>query len=238
LALATIVAVVFILRGGAPERPAATEDSNSAKPTVSGWDETSTPSTPPPPTNSGGGELIACPTVWDSTKTTQRSGVLRSGNVVVDRVPGWDDEEMWLEFAYDRHFQVHVLYRSGRTSWMADVGVGSLSNESGFVDIRTSAEQVMQCLASSQYYEWFSGRKDLVSEQIKVSGHQAWHLRAEIYVEDETFPQVEGDVTDVVVIDLGPDSDHLGLYTASCTIDDKFTCDAIDKALTTLRVED
>ncbi|MDR2619731.1 MAG: DUF2510 domain-containing protein [Propionibacteriaceae bacterium] len=238
LALVTIITVVFIvIRSGTPDYTPATEDSNSAKPTVSGWDETSVPSTPPPPTNSGGGELVACPFNWSNTYTPQRGNTLRSGNVVVDKVPGWSETEMWLEFAYDRHFQNYILYSAGTHSWMADVGVASLANSDGFIDIRTTAEQVMQCMASSQYYSGFTGRTDLLSEQIRISGHAAWRLRSEIYVKDLDFPNVKGDITEVIVIDLGPDSDHLGLYTASCTIDDAYTCNAMDQATATLRVE-
>ncbi|MDR0436515.1 MAG: DUF2510 domain-containing protein [Propionibacteriaceae bacterium] len=239
LALATVVTMVFVItRSGTPNRTSATEDTNSAKPTVSGWDETSTPTPPPTLTAPGGGDLVSCPFTRNTSNTTQRGNTLRSGNVVVDRTPDWIMRDMYLEFSYDRHFQTYILYESQFRQWMADIGVASLAIEDGFVDIRTSAEQAMQCLASSEYYEGFTGRVDLKSEQIEISGHPAWHLRAEILVDDVYFPNVEGDVTDIVVIDLGPSSDHLGLYTASCTIGDAYTCDAIDKAITTLRVED
>ena len=102
---------------------------------------------------------------------------------------------------------------------MADIAVGALLFEDGFTDLSTSARQTLECYASSGYYSGYTGRKDLVDEETTVDGHQAWHMQSEVYVEMESLPQVDGDVVDIYVVDVGSD-DHLGVFISSVTIGD------------------
>jgi hypothetical protein len=239
LLVVTALALVVILSGAlAPARGTATEDSNSARPSVSGWDETSTPtpSTPPPQTSSGG-ELVACPYTTHGGNTRQPNGQLKADTLTVDRIPDWGDQTMYLEFSYDLHTQYKSIYTSGLHTWMSNIAVGLLHNDDGFTQIYTSAEQVMQCFASSEYYDGFTHRVDLISEQIEISGHAAWRIRAEIWVDSKTFPQVDGDVTDIIVVDLGPDKDYLGFFMGCYTIGDDEIAALVDHAITTLRLE-
>ncbi|MDR0837075.1 MAG: DUF2510 domain-containing protein [Propionibacteriaceae bacterium] len=240
LLVVTALAMVVIFSGAlAPARGTATEDSNSSRPTVSGWDETSTPtpSTPPPPTK-GGGELVTCPYTAHRQTTRQPNGQLRADTLTVDRISGWKDETLWLEFTYDLHTQYKTIYTAnGGHSWMSNIAVGLMHNDDGFVEIYNSAEQAMQCFASSEYYDHFTNRVDLISEQIYISGHAAWRIRAEIHVASPYFPQVDGDVTDIIVVDLGPDKDYLGFFMSCYTIGDDEIAALVDQAITTLRVE-
>jgi hypothetical protein len=206
----------------------ATADSNSSTPTVSAWNETDTP--PPPP--SGGGSVVACPVTTSTGNTRQVSGKLTADTLQVDQVPGWIPEGLTLDFTYDYHFQYKVIY----PTWISDSGVALLSNADGFTDIGPSAEQIMECFASSGYYDDFSGRVDLVDEQTTISGHAAWHIESEIHIDDPTLPDVAGDVVDVIVVDLGGTKDHLGLYLSAYTIGDDVTKQQIQTAMATLTV--
>jgi len=232
LLVITVVAVALVLRGaggiGGVAHPAQ-EDTNSSTPTVSAWDETSTPTTPPPPIQSGG-QLVSCPYTDGTTVTPQVSGKLTADTLSVDAIPGWAIETMWLAPVYDLHSQTDTVY----PGWMSNIAVGLLSNADGFFDIGTSAEQLMECFASSGYYRGFTGRDDIIpGEQISISGHAAWRIESNIYVSGE---QVAGDVCDIIVVDLGGDKDHLGLFFSSYSIGDTARGAKVDAAIASLAV--
>jgi len=233
LAIITGIVVVAVLwgTGGFNTFHPAQEDTNSSTPTVSAWDETSTPtpSTPPPPTNSGG-QLVTCPITLQTGNTTQVTGKLTADTLSVSQITGWTVDLMSLQSVYDVHAQVDQVY----DDWMSNIAVGLLSNADGFIDISTSAEEMMQCFASSGYYRGFIGRQDIIpGEQISISGHAAWHIQSDIYV---TGYPVPGDVVDIIVVDLGGTKDHLGLFFSSCTIGDDARCAKVQGAISTLAV--
>jgi len=231
LAVITAIVTVVVLcgTGGSTLSNGATEDTNSSTPTVSAWDETSTPTTPPPPINSGG-EMVACPLTNATGNTPQVAGKLTADTLSVSLISGWTVDTMWLDSVYDTHAQVDDVY----PGWMSNIAVGLLSQADGFVNISTSAQQMMQCFASSGYYDQFTGRKDLIAgEQIDISGHPAWHIQSEIFVSGQKVP---GDVTDIIVVDLGPDKDHLGIFFSSCSIGDTARCKLVQGAISTLAV--
>jgi len=236
LAVTMIAVIAFLVwgtrnpLGGAP----ATEDTNSSTPTVSGWDETSTP-TPPPPTS--GGAAVACPRTTQFATTRQQPGTLTADTLQVDSLPDWASGGLYLNFVYDAHWQYKTIYTSSvGHDWMSNVGVALLSNADGFVDTATSAEQILECMSTSSYYQGFIGRTDLVNEPTDISGHPAWHLSAEVLVDDPTFPQVRGDVVDIFVVDLGGGKDHLGLFMSCYTIDDTVIQQQVQSVIDSLRV--
>ena len=233
LALITAIVIVAVLwnTGGVTiSGGGATEDTNSSTPTVSSWDETSTPSTKPPPPTDSGGELVACPYTLKTGNTTQTAGKLRASTLSVSTIPGWRLQGMNLDSVYDLHAQIDSVY----PGWMSNIAVGLLSHEDGFVEIARSAQQMMQCFASSGYYRGFTSREDLIAgEQINVSGRPAWHIRANIFVTGERVP---GDVVDIIIVDLGVDKDHLGIFFSSCSIGDEPRCSQVRTAINTLAV--
>jgi hypothetical protein len=238
--LATILVVVVILYasgriGGGGFTP-ATEDSNSSKPSVSAWDETSTP-TPSPTESDGGGVLVDCPVTQRTDTTRQSDGQIKSDTLVADKVDGWRDSPMYLNFSYDLHANVYTIYEASFNQWMSNVIVASLANEDGFVDINTSAQQVLQCVSSSQYYDHYTGTEVLSSQQIDISGYPAWWIQANVRVDSPIFPQAPGDRVDIIVVDLGGDKDHLGMFYGACTIGLEDNCALVDGSRNSLRVE-
>jgi len=233
LALITAIVVVLLLSGTGTtfKGGRATEDTNSSKPTISAWDETSTPTptTPPPPTDSGG-KLVLCPITNATGDTPQVAGKLTADTLQVNLVSGWQIDYMSLQSVYDVHAQTDLVY----PGWMSNIAVGLLSNADGFVEIRTSAEMMMQCFASSGYYMHFTGREDVIpGEQISISGHPAWRIESKIFVSGQRVP---GDVTDIIVVDLGPGKDHLGIFFSSYSIGDAARQAKVDGAISTLAV--
>ena len=93
----------------------------------------------------------------------------------------------------------------------------------------------MSCFATSSYYIGFTGRQDLVSQQVSIDGNLGWHLRSEIFVNIPTLPKVQGDVVDVIVVDTGS-ADSLGLFVSSSTIGDSSRGALVDQCIASLKV--
>jgi hypothetical protein len=101
--------------------------------------------------------------------------------------------------------------------WISLMGVGGLSKANDFESTDAAAEIIMQCLTSSdRIYSGFDTRTDLKNEAITVDGKPAHRITSEIRVTDPRV-KVEGDVTDVIVVDTG-DPDSYGLYIGMAAI--------------------
>lgn len=204
------------------------EDTNSAAPTISGWDETSTP-TPPPTTAAS---QVTCPytTVTDLTKQLS-DGRLRGGGISVQRISKWVDSDMYLQWVSDFHAEVDEV----RPGWISNIGVGQLNAVDGFTDPQTAARQSMECFASSGYYTGFTHRVDLLSEATTISGYPAWRMRSEVHIQSDFMPEIEGDEVDIIVIDLG-DPQRMGIFVSSVTIGDLGRRALVDQSIDTLKV--
>lgn len=204
------------------------EDTNSSTPTVQGWDETTRPT--PPPTDQA--SLVACPVTSDTTSTAQSNdGRLRGGGISVQGVKGWVDYNMYLQWVSDFHTQVDQV----RPGWISNIGVGQLNAVDGFTDPRTSARQTVECFASSGYYTGFTFKVDLIDEPTTISGYPAWRIRSEVHIQSDTMPEIEGDVVDIIVVDLG-DPQRMGLFISSVTIGDTRRQELVDKSMASITV--
>ncbi|MFC2640839.1 MAG: DUF2510 domain-containing protein [Propionibacterium acidifaciens] len=212
LAAVALVVVIVLTRSGQGTGGDVPEDTNSAAPTESAWDETSTPT----PTPSSDQSSQRCPVTTVSAQTNQPSKGIAGGGLQAPDISGWDNSpSFYLDWVSDLHTLIDDVY----PGWMSNVSVGALNSTDDFTDPTVSAHQTMDCYASSGYYSGYTGRKDLVDEATTVDGHQAWHMQAEVYVTMSNLPQVEGDVVDVYVVDVGSD-DHFGVFISSVTIGD------------------
>lgn len=242
--LAALVALALLVwallsMGGSSSPKLVPEDTNSASPTGPVWNEKSaTPSAPgssPAPSN---GAMVDCPTLGGMGSKGPINGQLRGGGLVATEIPGWDSSSTFtLPWTQDLSSQSKTIYsyNNGSGAWFSVSAVGALPKGEGFIDPKVSAEQMMSCFATSSYYSDFTGRKDLVSEAVTVSGHKGWHLRAEVTVDMPELPQVQGDVIDVVVVDTGS-ATTLGTYVSSATIGDDATLAQVDEARKGLQV--
>ncbi len=233
--LVAVALVAWLIFGGTafqPDHPPAIEDTNSAAPTVSGWDETTKP-TPPPSQE----VLVTCPYTLNSDESSQRNdGKLRGGGLMVDKIAGWSDIDFWLTWASDVHAQKDTVATGSYTEWMSNIAVGQLNAEDGFTNAQYAARQTMECLASSGYFTDFTKRVDLRSEPYKVGDYRGWRMTSEVHVSSTDLPQIEGDIVDVIVVDLGV-SNKLGLYISCVTIGDTTRAKLVEDALATLKVD-
>lgn len=215
--------------GGFRQRRPIPVDTNSAKPTVTAWDEMET-ATPPPTTDAS---LQSCPysTVDNGTDRTE-NGRLYSGDLSVEMIDGWSVNSMYLEWTSEFITQTDNV----QPGWMSNMGIGVLNAEDGFDNAMVAARQTVQCYASSGYYQGFTDRTDLIDQKVMIGDFSGWHIRAEVRVEQDHLPGIEGDVVDVVVVDTG-NPERMGVYVASITIGDTARQQLADQALASLRVE-
>jgi len=113
-----------------------------------------------------------------------------------------------------------VIEQGDNQGWVSVYGVGALRKANGFDDPAQAAEVVMTCMAASpELYSGFSGREDVSSGAITVDGTDAYQVTANLMVDDPAFT-VEGDVAQVIVVDMG-DPDIFGLYITVVPIGDQ-----------------
>ena len=172
--------------------------------TVSGFDDRSPTPTPTPtrrrptpPTRRRvpphRPPLVDCP-VGDpgARQTYPADGRIHGGDLSFPAQPGWDPSRhtSGLSWAYDVDGQDLTI----EPEWFAMFAVGALSVVDGFEQPTQAAEAVMQCTATSDFYEGFTGRKDLHAKAMTISGRPAWSVRAEIYVDTDrtTLPGRRG----------------------------------------------
>lgn len=215
IALLAIFIVPGLLRGGQTADPPV----DTSTPTKSAWNETTDPTTPPPsgpsgspssPQPSGGVEVNCAIGNPNSRQSQDIPGKLTDGGLKVTEIPGWQRRVVGVTFAYDIQSQTFSL----EDGWYNDVLVGALRVADGFEQPKQAAEAAMQCIAQRGFYDGFTGRKDIWSKAVTISGKPGWHVRSEIRVSGHRY---EGDVVDIIVVDP-QQGEHLGMYQSSFTI--------------------
>lgn len=220
-------------RGGGPGPGgfgSVPEDTNSAEPSVSGWDETSKP-TPPPSQAS----MVTCPFTDVDDETPQNDpNRLRGGGLSVAKIKGWTDYNMYLDWASDIHTQMDNV----RPGWVSNIGVAQLNAVDGFNSMQVGARQTMECFSSSGYYLNYTHRVDIKNEQVTIDGHAAWWFRAEVHIDGVKagMPEIDGDLVDVIVVDLG-DPERMGMFFSSVTIGDTARQTLVDAAIASISVD-
>ncbi|QGN33415.1 hypothetical protein [Microlunatus sp. Gsoil 973] len=136
-----------------------------------------------------------------------------------------------LSFAHD----VELIDQRVEVEWVASLSAGAITRADGFVGPRRSAEQILQCIATSAYYRNITGQRQLESEPITLTDHPGWRIRGEIRVDD---PQVEadGDILELRVIDTGA-AGSMSFFWGCAPIGDKPRIRTLDATVGTLRVD-
>lgn len=208
------------------------QDTNTAAPTVSAWDETTTASpTPNDEPSDTAGSVVACPDTDPGSGGKLVDGRMQSGGLSVPLIPGWAPAST-------------VFYVQGLTdaieqslaitwTWKSDSAVAAASRDD-FPTPSQAARSLMQCLASSGYYQGLTGTKELLNGEVTIDGHRGHRIRTEIYV-DSAGPNIAGDVADIIVVDTG-DPARLGVYLSAVTIGDSTNQAKVDAVIADIRV--
>ncbi|SDS17953.1 DUF2510 domain-containing protein [Microlunatus soli] len=237
--LVVVVIATLVIRSLGDQRPGALGDPDPPESSVSGWDDSSPlPTASPPPTGDSTGptSAVACAAGAPGSRNPHPSdGRLHGGRLSLEQ-PGspWRRDDRYasgLSYAYD----VSGASEQVEPSWFAMVAVGELHADDGFRRPKQAADGVLQCIASSFYYEYFTGRKDLSSKRFALDGHSGWSIRSEIRVDDPAV-QAAGDVVEVIVLDTG-DADRLSLFAGFVPIGDAARISQLDEVISGLRVD-
>lgn len=244
-----LVVSVFVVRGLlGPESNVTISDPSS---TASSYDDSSplatpsptptptpTPSPSPSPSRSPSAAkrnpLEACPIGGPTVRQPHPSdGRLHGGGLSFKPHSDWEDPGYYLRglsWAYD----VTGQSQATEPQWLAILAVGSLRTADGFDNPHQSTEGVMQCIASSGYYDNVVSRKDIASRAVTVDGKPGWDLRSEIRV-DQPGLSVEGDVVDVIVVDAGA-NESLAMFVGAVPIGDQTRLATLNNTIHDLQV--
>ena len=136
-----------------------------------------------------------------------------------------------MTFAFDVTQQ--ALPVNATPPWIAQLAVGQLRAESGFVnDARNTAESLAQCLTSGPMYDPYRPtRADRHSEITAVSGKQGWLIESDIMVAEPGLP-FAGDRVVVVVV---PDGINWGFFFGAAPIGDAGLNQILDRTVAGLQ---
>lgn len=235
--ITAIVAVVagLALTGHLPgSSTAAPDDTQSARPTGSVWDETlpsesPTPSDPPPSDDVG--ETVECPRV-DNIRTSVNSGSRIYGGDLSFELPrsGWDVRERpWARTLTDQG--VADRNYPGST-WYNVLVVGIAPAEEGFTDPRITARQVMDCHLTSGNYPGLTSRELVVDEAVVIDGHPGWRVRVEA---GSTEAPGGGSVAEYVVVGTG-NPEGLSVFWGGAVNADEQAMEDVEQVRQSLRV--
>jgi hypothetical protein len=246
-ALVVLVVVgVLVIRQLGDHHDNVLADPDPPESTVSGWDDssplpTATPTPTPsasrtPSTSAAPQGRVGCAT-GDPLEAAAHPNDGRVHGGSLSFAPpgaGWRDDQSYtygMSWAYD----TDGVSQTTEPGWAAMLAVGALHGEDGFHKPRQAADGMMQCIASSGYYDNFTGRKDVQSRAVTIDGHSGWALRSEIRV-DKPGLSVEGDVAEVIVVDTGV-TGRLSFFAGFVPIGDSGRIATMDRAIAGLQVD-
>ncbi|KAA1428237.1 DUF2510 domain-containing protein [Nocardioides antri] len=228
----------------ASEQPSAT-DSATTEPTepTGSTDPTDTTGTSPTESASTGVETTEqqCAGGRPQPSNEPPAGAQRvtGGGLSIPIPDGYTADISYAEqftFADDFTPLQKVIEQTDQSGWVSIYGVGGLSKGNGFTDPEQAAEVVMSCMAqSTDLYAFFTGREDLSSGEITIDGNEAYQITAELRVDNPDLT-VEGDVAQVIVVDMG-DAETFGLYITVVPIGDQALIDQQEAAVGQIRAD-
>lgn len=199
-------------------------DTNSSTPTVSAWNESTSP-TPSP----SGADKVDCPTGTPTLPQRLENG-RRIGGGLSFQSRGWEQGGFSMRFTKD----VSSERREIMPFWQSNLSVGALAVADGFDEPRKAATMMLQCFATSAYYRALTGVKIVSSEKGALQGHQGYRIVADVLVSDPAA--AKGDRVTIYVIDTG-NPESLGFFLSAATISDPTNLNEVAETEKTLKVE-
>lgn len=237
IALAVVAAVIValvVLPSGSNPFAATPEDTRSAKPTGTQWNELEPTETPSPtPVEKGFGQPIDCPVVDDVPRSQLVDGRLSGGGLSIERPTGsrWEDEPAYIDWLWENNSMIRPI----ATGWISNVGVGYILVSDGFSrNLASAAEQFVTCMSSSGMFIGFTKREVLRDEEYKVSTRIGWRLTNNVYVGNQMAQGIQGDVVDIILVPTD-DENKIAVYVSCVTIDHTENAAEVQHSLNSLR---
>jgi hypothetical protein len=234
------LAVRFVIEAGPldldPSPPPTVVPGNDRSPSPTPRATPSpTPRTPSPAaTPESAVPLVDCPFGRPGLRSDHpQDGRVHGGNLSFPAEPTYRpaDVEARLSMAFDVAQQ--TLPVASNPDWIAQLAVGKLLSESGFVgDARSTAASLASCIATgSMYSPYRPSRTDVRSGAISISGREGWLVESEIRVDAPGLP-FPGDRTIVLVV---RDRDDWGFFFGSAPIGNADLGQVLDRTVAALR---
>ncbi len=231
---AVVVALVVLPGSSNPFAAAVPEDTRSARPTGTQWNELEPTETPSPTAvETGFGEPIDCPVAGDWPRSEVVDGRLHGGGLSIDVPTGsqWEADPAYIDWLWDNNSMIRPI----ATGWISNVGVGYIKVSDGFSDdLSTAAEQFVTCMSSSGMFTGFTKREILRDEEYKVSTRIGWRLTNNVYVGNQLYQGIQGDVVDIILVPTD-DKDRIAVYVSCLTIDHAENAAEVQHSLDSLR---
>lgn len=223
IVVAALTIALLVWPGGSP----VAEDTRTARPTGTVWDEVAHSETPSPTPTASGGEFVECPRVDNERSTTASGdGLVHGGDIAFPVPDGW-------EHPYGRISRVltdqdSAIKRFSGSTWMSLMVAGVAPTTAGFTDARATANQIIDCHITSGNFPGLAGSEVEVNEAFTVDGVDGWRVRAHAHTPNAPGG---GAVFEVVVLDTGHelglsafwggvvDADEEALETMSAALD-------------------
>lgn len=230
-----VAAVVFFPRGSNPFA-ATPEDTRTARPTGTQWNELEpTETATPTAEQTGFGGIIDCPYSGESPRSEIRDGRLHGGGLSIEPPTGsaWRTQGAYIDWMYDSNSMIREI----ATGWISNVNVGYIKVSDGFSDnLKVASEQFVTCMASSGMFLGFTKREVLHNEEYRVSQQDGWRLTSNVFVAGRENLGIQGDVVDVILVPTD-DEDKIAVYVSCVTIDHQVNAAEVQHSLDTLRYD-
>jgi hypothetical protein len=201
VAVSTVVAAIFLGNfRSALDNPPPTV---TASPSEASPDRTPTAT----PTSSGTPTpvpLVRCP----KGNPTQRArhpidDRVYGGNLSFEAQPTFEPAAIEERFSFAYDVLQQRLPVSQNPAWIAQLAVGRLRGEDGFVHgARNTAESLAQCVVTSTMYNpYVPARGDIRSESLSINGRNGWLIESEITVDQPDLALLGDHVIFIVVRD-------------------------------------
>lgn len=151
-------------------------------------------------------------------------------SIVAPTAEGWARSTTYMPWMAEQNSMTRGIV----PGWVASVDVGTVREADGFRTPKQSAKAMVSCMASSWMYDGYTGHEFLVDEAFSTDGASGWHVKVNVYV--DRGDDIEGDILDVYVLDVGNDGE-LAVAVGCATIDHADSIREVDQSLATLRVD-
>lgn len=166
--------------------------------------------------------------------TYPEDGNLYGGGLSLAPVKGFELPPGSLADVYRFADDVATYYREIEQGWVSVLALGGLEKKDAGSDMEKAATAVTNCMAESpNFYRDLQGVDEIASEALTVDGRDAWRVQTEIRIKSPDV-QAEGDVAEVVIVDLGDDT--YGMFAGVVPLGDKQLSKRLEEAVGNLTV--
>jgi Protein of unknown function (DUF2510) len=203
VAVSTVVAVAILIGNFRSlvdnPLPSATGSPSGVSSPAGTPTATQPPSVTPSPV-----PLVPCP----KGNPTQRAphpidGRVYGGNLSFEAQQTFEPAALEARFSFAHDVLQQTLPVSQNPAWIAQLAVGQLREEDGFVhDARNTVESLARCITTGTMYSpYVPTRSDIRSESLSIDGRHGWLIESEITVDRPDIALLGDHVIFIVVRD-------------------------------------